>query len=163
MTPEVAGPQAEASVAPAPVADQPVLDADQRLLLRAALNVLLPPHGELPGAGDLDVGASIERTLSTSPRLRRLVLHGLASLAIDRFIELPPAAKVESLLRIEHQQPASFTALVEHSYRGYYTLPAVHAALGYQGPPQPRGNILPPFDLELLRTQRERIPFWRRV
>ena len=39
------------------------LDAAQRLLLRAVLNRLLPPHADLPGAGDLGADGSIERTL----------------------------------------------------------------------------------------------------
>jgi hypothetical protein len=140
-----------------------VLNDPQRALLRAVLNEVVPPRGDLPGAGDLDVGSSIERTLAASPRLRRLFLDGLASLTVLGFGDLPGSARVEMLRRLEQEQPAFFAALVEHTYRGYYTLPAVHAAIGYQGPPQPRGHSLPPFDEELLATQRRRDPFWREV
>jgi len=45
----------------------PVLDEAQRVLLRAMLNRIVPARSDLAGAGDLDVGASIERTLAASP------------------------------------------------------------------------------------------------
>jgi hypothetical protein len=140
-----------------------VLNATQRLLLRAVLNELIPPRAELPGAGDLDIGATIEQTMGASPGLRRLVLDGLAELSVVEFLVLPPAARVAALRRLEQERPAFFAALVEHTYRGYYTLSEVHAAIGYVGPPQPRGGVLPPFDPELLQVQRRRQPFWRRA
>jgi hypothetical protein len=161
--PELAGPQAPASVAPIPSPGGPVLDATQRALLRAALNEIVPARADLPGAGDLDVGDAIERTLVASPPLRRLFLHGLAELGVARFLELSGAARVEALKKLEAEQPAFFAALVEHTYRGYYTLPEVHAAIGYVGPPQPRGGVLPPFDPHVLDVQRRREPFWRRA
>jgi hypothetical protein len=140
-----------------------VLDASRRMLLRAILNEIVPPRADLPGAGDLGVDVAIERSMAAEPRLRRLFLDGLSELAIVRFVELAPAQRVEVLRRVEQGQPAFFSELVEHAYRGYYTLPAVHSALGYSGPPQPRGGVLPPFDLDLLAQQRGRSPFWRRV
>lgn len=162
--PDVAGPQAASAVAPAPADATPaVLDGDQRALLRAVLNCIVPPRGELAGAGDLDVGASIERTLFTSASLRRLFLDGLAELAVAGFLNLSSTDQVGMLERLEQTRPAFFAALVEHTYRGYYTLPVVQAAIGYEGPPQPRGNTLPVFDLELLAKQRQRAPFWRRT
>jgi hypothetical protein len=39
----------------------------------------------------------------------------------------------------------------------------VYAAIEYSGPPQPRGGLLPPFDLASLARQRGRQPFWRRA
>jgi len=140
-----------------------VLDAAQRLLLKAVLNEIIPPRGELPGAGDLDVGARIEQTMGASLALRRLFLDGLAELEIGEFLGLRPTSRVEALRKVEQEQSAFFVALVEHAYRGYYTLPEVHAAIGYVGPPQPRGGVLPPFDARLLDAQRRREPFWRRT
>jgi hypothetical protein len=54
-------------------------------------------------------------------------------------------------------------ALVEHTYRGYYTLPVVRRAVGVDRPPQPIGYELPPFDPALLAVQRQRAPFWRKA
>jgi hypothetical protein len=133
--------------------------------LRSVLNCIVPEGADLPGAGDLDVDASIEGTLSTAPKLRRLFLDGLAQVAIaspqGSFTELDRAQQTQVLEQVERQAPAFFVALVEHAYRGYYTLPRVARSLG-SGPPQPLGHTLPVFDPALLDRQRQRNPFWRR-
>jgi hypothetical protein len=146
-----------------------VLDAVQRAILRAVLNCLVPARADLPGAGDLEVGANIESSLAGSIRLRRVFLDGLAEIAISSkrqldkpFVELDSASQTEVLERVEREQPAFFGALVEHAYRGYYTLPAVHAAIGFESrPPQPLGHQLAAFEPALLDRQRQRTPFWR--
>ncbi len=145
-----------------------VLDETQRALLASVLNRLVPARENLPGAGDLDVGASIEASMAGSPRLRRLLLDGLVEITIvnegQAFADLDPVGQTRVLEQIEQEHPAFFVALVEHTYRGYYTMPAVHAAIGYESrPPQPRGYRLPPFDPALLDQQRARQPFWRRT
>jgi len=148
-----------------------VLDAAQRAVLGDALNRIVPARGEMAGAGDLGVGASIERALAGSSRLRRLFLDGLAEVAITAqrqtgapFVELDAARQTAVLEAVEHLQPAFFAALVEHTYRGYYTLPAVQSGVGFEPrPPQPLGHQLPPFDPSLLELQRQRVPFWRRA
>jgi hypothetical protein len=148
-----------------------VLDETQRALLTSILNRLVPAHDDLPGAGDLDVGASIEASMAASSRLRRLLLEGLAEIAISSelfhrvpFVELDPTRQARVLEEIEKEHPAFFVALVEHTYRGYYTLAAVHQAIGHDSrPPQPLGHQLPPFDPALLDRQRGRLPFWRRT
>jgi hypothetical protein len=171
--PDRAGPQTEPSVTsrpPSPSAPS-VLDESQRALLKSVLNRLIPPRSDLPGAGDLDVGASIERSMAGSARLRRLLLDGLTEIDIssDRehrvpFVELDPAIQTSVLEHVESTRPAFFVALIEHTYRGYYTLPAVHQAIGHDSrPPQPLGYRLPPFDPALLDRQRVRLPFWRQT
>ena len=72
------------------------------------------------------------------------------------------ATQAAALRRIEQSRPAFFAALVEHTYRAYYTLPRVQQALGWDRPPQPVGHTLQPFDPNLLAQQRARAPFWRR-
>lgn len=146
------------------VAGAPVLDAARRALLRAVLNQIVPAYGEVAGAGDLGVGDRIERTLSESARLRRLFLEGLTEIAVTGagFVELDTARKIEVLQAIEERFPDFFVALVEHTYRGYYTLAAVQRAVGFEPrPPQPLGHQLPPFDPAALEIQRQRAPFWR--
>jgi hypothetical protein len=145
------------------------LDEPRRALLKAMLNRIVPAYGDLPGAGDLDVGAGIERTLAESTRLRRLFLDGLTEVAITaqhqtglEFVELDSTRQSAVLETIEQRRPAFFQALVEHTYRGYYTLAAVQLAVGFEPrPPQPLGHELPPFDPALLDSQRQRAPFWR--
>jgi hypothetical protein len=186
---EVAGPQAESAVIHADSPDDAatVLDDPQRTLLRAVLNRLVPQRvdvpdagalagagglpgaGVLPGAGDLEVGMSIERTLGVSVRLRRLFLEGLADIAVAAhqqvgadFLTLDGPTQTTILEAVEQRQPAFFAALVEHTYRGYYTLAVVQRAVGFDPrPPQPLGHHLPPFDPSILDRQRNRAPFWR--
>jgi hypothetical protein len=178
--PTVAGPQSEAAVAAAPDAGVPVaqvyavpppsvLSEEQRILLTTVLDRIVPAHGSVPGAGGLGLAATIDRTLAQTPKLRRVFLSGLAEIEVasQRQTGQPfgtlDAAGQESLLQVvEEAQPAFFAALVEHTYRGYYTHPQVHAAIGYPGrAPQPLGHVLPPFREELLQLQRGRQPFWR--
>ena len=178
--PTVSGPQSEAAVSPAPDAGVPiakvyavqppsVLSDEQRGLLTAVLDCIVPAHGSVPGAGGLGVAATIDGTLAHTPKLRRVFLSGLAEIEVasqkqagQPFAMLDEAGQ-ESLLRaVEEAQPAFFAALVEHAYRGYYTHPQVHAAIGYPGrAPQPLGHQVAPFREELLQLQRGRQPFWR--
>ncbi|MGE3271512.1 MAG: gluconate 2-dehydrogenase subunit 3 family protein [Chloroflexota bacterium] len=178
--PTVSGPQAEAAVAPAPGEGAPatpvyagpppaILSDEQRALLVAVLDTIVPPNAGLSGAGSLGVDAAIERTLAQTPRLRRIILDGLAEIAVSSaqgagqpFTDLDAAAREAALRTVEEGQPAFFAALVEHAYRGYYTHPEVHAAIGYPDrAPQPQGHTLAPFREELLQIQRQRQPFWR--
>jgi hypothetical protein len=148
----------------------PILDDDGRALLRSMLNCIVPAHAELAGAGDMDVGTSIERTLAGSVWLRRLMLDGLNEVTIiaDRqtglaFVDLDAARQTTVLETVEESHPSFFAALVEHTYRGYYAIAAVQSAVGFEPrPPQPDGHSLPPFDPSLLDQQRQRAPFWRR-
>jgi hypothetical protein len=174
----VAGPQSEAAVAPdAPTSqayavDLPtILSDEQRRFLVAVLDRIVPPHGALPGAGTLGVDAAIDRTLAQTPRLRRTFLNGLAEIGVaaaretgQEFLALD-ATRQEAVLRVvEQAEPAFFAALVEHTYRGYYVHPEVHAAIGYATrPPQPLGHELAPWREELLQLQVNRAPFWRRA
>jgi hypothetical protein len=169
----VAGPQADsAGEAPRGTAVGAALDAEQRALLAAALDRLLPPNGDLPGAGGLGVAEAIERTLAGSAPLRRLFLEGLVELDLAAgpggFRALEGAAQDGALRRAEADHAAFFAALLNHAYRGYYTHPAVLSALeratGYPArPPQPLGLPIEPWDEGLLARQRERAPFWLRT
>jgi hypothetical protein len=170
---EVAGPQTAAGVTrePAPPTAPAVLDAAQRELLRAVLNRIVPAHQSLPGAGDLGVGDSIERSMAASIPLRRLFLEGLGEIGItahlqaaEDFRRLDAGRQTAVLVRVEQRLPAFFAALGEHTYRGYYTLEAVqHAVDPDARPPQPLGHELPGFNPDLLDRQRQRAPFWRPV
>ena len=171
--PTVAGPQSEAAVTSAAeaatTAAPSVLTPEQQALLRAVLDTIVPPDAALPGAGGLGVGDSIDATLAQAPGLRRLFLDGLAEVAVMSarvadadFTGLDTDGRERVLRTVEEASPIFFAALVEHTYRGYYTHPQVHAAIGYPTrPPQPLGHTLAPFREELLQIQKQRAPFWR--
>jgi hypothetical protein len=169
----VAGPQASSAVeAQTGTAVGTVLDAEGRALLAAALDRLVPPNGDLPGAGGLGVAEPIERTLAGSATLRRLFLEGLVEVDLAAgaagFRSLDGRAQDEVLRRVEAGHGAFFAALLNHAYRGYYTHPRVlqslERATGYPArPPQPLGQAIEPWDEGLLEKQRRRAPFWRRT
>jgi hypothetical protein len=168
-----AGPQPAAAVdtpAGQPVAR--VFDERQRELLARVLDRIVPAHDDVPGAGALGVGSSIEATLTRSAPLRLLFLDGLLTIDIAAgpagFVTQEASALDGTLARVEAASPAFFAALVHHAYRGYYTHPTVLRALeratGYPArPPQPLGHRIEPWDEKLLDRQRERAPFWRRA
>jgi hypothetical protein len=166
--PLAAGPQPQAAATGAPphAPTVSVLSAEQRQLLDAVLDRLVPPNGPVPGAGALGCAAALDATLGRDPALRRLFLDGLTAIALRGFADAgdPDAALVE----VEAAAPAFFAALVSHTYRAYYTHPRVleqlEATTGYPArPPQPLGHAMPPWDPALLARQRERAPFWRRT
>jgi hypothetical protein len=172
----VAGPQAISAVTPRepPAAAPRVLDSEQTALLVAVLNRIVPATPEMPGAGDLGVAETIDRTLAAYPALRRLFNDGLVQIEVESgrqsdnngtgFIALDGKQQDAVLQVVESASPAFFAALVDHTYRGYYTHPRVYRAIDYaHRPPQPLGHDLPIFDPALLEQQRQRAPFWRQT
>jgi hypothetical protein len=172
----VAGPQAISAVTPRePPATAPrVLDGEQTALLVAVLNRIVPATPDMPGAGDLGVAATIDRTLAAYPVLRRLFNDGLVQIEVESarhtddagtgFVALDSERQDAALRAVESAFPAFFAALVDHTYRGYYTHPRVYQAIDYaHRPPQPLGHELPMFDPALLEKQRQRAPFWRQA
>lgn len=145
-----------------------ILTADERATLVAALNTLIPPGTDLPGAGDLGLAARIEGAMAAEPTVRRLVLDALRAIDVAGgdvpFSGQDTDTREATLRAVERAEPIAFALLVEQTYRAYYALPAVARALGLSGePPQPRGHHLAPFDPALLARQRDRAPFWRRT
>ena len=169
----VAGPQAAAAVTPRepPVVAPNVLNGEQEALLGAVLNRIIPEADGMPGAGDLGIIATIDHTLASYPTLRRLFCDGLVEIEVESarqaqsgFIGLDGDRQDAVLRTVERAFPAFFAALVDHTYRGYYTHPHVYQAIGYtHRPPQPLGHDLPLFDPAMLEKQRQRAPFWRQT
>lgn len=134
--------------------------------LQAALDVIVPPTGDLPGAGGLGVTASVledAAALGATDTVAEL----LAGLPAD-FTSSASAARETMLREVEAADPSRFRVLINLAYTAYYTHPrvlaAVEAATGYNaGPPQPRGYELEPFDESLLAKVRSMDPIWRRV
>ena len=142
---------------------------NQRNLLSAVLNRIIPPEGQLPGAGDLELGGFIEGAASKEISLRRLFTEGLASLDIiasqenaAEFESLTGAAQDAVLQVVEERHPAFFAELVRQCYNGYYTNPKIFDLIGY-AQADPQGYQPRPFDENLLEPQRSREPFWRQV
>lgn len=136
----------------------------QTLLLTRVLEVLIPPNGNLPGAGGLglaDVVAKDARLAPQHAERAHAVLDGLDPESTDK-------ALTNELLAAETAHPERFRSLLVLAYAAYYRDERVRVQLedwsGYPtSPPQPGGYELSPFDPNLLARQRMRAPFWRKV
>ena len=150
-----------------------VLTAAQRTTLTAIQDELVPPEGELPGAGAAGGAAAMDGYLHAQPSLQTNVLTVLAAVdtsAQDRaagpaspFAALPGADRVAVLRGVEAEHPEPFRTLVELTYTAYYTNPAIQALLGPDTqPPQPHGYPPPPpFDPRRLERVKQRGQLWR--
>lgn len=119
-------------------ADARIFSDAQRDLLRAVQNQLVPSEDKMPGAGDADGPAVVER-----------------------FAALPAHAQIAALKAVERSQPGPFHELVRQTYNAYYTNPDVQQALGSGGPPQPDGFELEPLDEARLEGVERRGKRWR--
>jgi hypothetical protein len=138
-------------------------------LLRATLNRIIPADGAFPGAGDLGVVSYVDAVIGRSAELRRLFARGLTQIDVTSqelyaqgFMDLSDPQKDAVLRRVEANNLEFFSALITHTYSGYYSNPLLIRLLGPDiRPPQPRGYELEPLDLSLLDRVRRRKPLYR--
>ncbi len=147
----------------------PFFTRAQQELLTLALDRIVPPEGDLPGAGALGLAAFVENATGASPQQRRLFIDGLAQIEIAAarlsgaaFSGLSGDDRDAALRDVESRSPVFFDALVRQCYNGYYTNPQVRELVGYRRL-SPSEYEYQPLDETLLEPQRQRAPFWTRV
>ena len=144
---------------------QSILSDDQRAMLAAVLNRLVPAAGNMPAAGDLGIAGFVESVAAGSTGKRRTLLDGLVRIELaasergGSFADLPEAAQTDALRSVEASSPEFFQELVTQTYRGYYTNEAVWGGLGYRPPNREDYDPLP-FDESLLEPVRQRGQVW---
>jgi hypothetical protein len=139
--------------------------------LRAMLNLVIPPEGRMPGAGDLDLWPAVAGPLGQNPAAFASLTAGLdavcgAALARDPggLAALAPAAAMEVVQSVTAERPEFMVALARATSMAYYQQPAVLIALGEPArPPFPEGFELEPISADWLallerRAQRARTP-----
>ncbi|MYC33881.1 MAG: gluconate 2-dehydrogenase subunit 3 family protein [Chloroflexi bacterium] len=142
-----------------------ILSADQRALLSAALNCIIPAQGEMPAAGDLDIGGFVESVAAGNAESRRRLLEGLVQIQLvaaeqgGDFQALPADAQMDALRAVESSASEFFQYLVTQTYRGYYTNETVTSLLSYRAPNRQDYDPLP-FDDSLLEPVRQRGQIW---
>jgi len=142
----------------------------QTPLLKAVLNRLVPPGGDFPGAGDLDLLDHLDRVACASPRTRRMFVEGVRQIVLEserrhgRSFEALASGEQDTALRhVEAGQRVFFEALVSHVYQAYYNHATVIALLELEArPPQPLGHPLPPFDAAIMRSTGGRGALYRK-
>ena len=145
------------------------LTDEQLRLATAVLDVIIPPDGEQPGAGEAGGAQRLDAILAERPDVRRPVLDALRAIDIAAgargFLACDPATRPDVLRTVEAAQPEVFTALVTQTYNAHYTCPKVRRALGFTPEnPQPEGfTQARTFDSALLEGVRQRNRTWRRV
>lgn len=144
---------------------QSILSDDQRAMLAAVLNRIVPAAGEMPAAGDLGIASFVESVAAGSSGKRRVLMEGLVRIELaasergGSFAALTEAAQVDALRAVEASNPGFFQELVTQTYRGYYTDQTVCGVLGYRPPNREDYDPLP-FDESLLDPVRQRGQVW---
>ena len=146
-----------------------IFTQEQRDLITAAYNRLIPAQDRFPGAGDLGGARFVEQVAAGNIRLRRSFGEGLAQLEIaasqrggEGFVGLSSEAQVETLREVEAAHPDFFREFVRQCYNFYYTNPEVFDLIGY-AMPDPQDYQPLPFDESLLEPVRQRGQMWRPV
>ena len=139
------------------------LSGEQRALLNAILDRLIPAEGAMPGAGQAGAAEHIDGVAGGSARMARLFAAGLRSIELDAarsgatFVEMTGDQQDEILRGIEANKSAFFETLLMHAYNGYYSNPQVAEALGLEPrPPQPRGHYVDFGDFSSLEAVQSR-------
>ena len=153
-----------------PVRQSEAMDATGFTLLVAVLDRIIPRSGIMPGAGEAGVASFVQRELAKDIDLTELFarcLEQISSDSLDRgapFTDLPDSSRDEVLRGIEATAPEFFSALIKHTYGGYYTDRRILGLLGDDGrPPQPSGHTIERGDLSLLEAVRKRGAIYRRA
>ena len=146
-----------------------VFTQEQRDLLTAAYNRIVPAQDKFPGAGDLGATGVVEQVVAKNVAMRRMFGDGLAQLEIAAarrgdagFVALSPEARDDTLRQVEAEQPVFFRELVRQCYNFYYSNPEIFELIGYSLP-DPQDYRPLPFDESLLEPVRQRGQMWRPV
>ena len=146
-----------------------VFTQEQRDLITAAYNRLVPAQDKFPGAGDLGGAEFVEQVAAKNIVLRRAFGEGLAQLEIAAaqrgslgFIALSPEQQDDTLRELEASQPVFFREFVRQCYNFYYTNTEIFDLIGYSMP-DPQDYQPLPLDETLLEPVRQRGQMWRPV
>ncbi len=135
-------------------ASHPLSEAEGRLL-RALLDEIVPASADrrVPAAGALGVAEFLASRAVDDPTLAALfheVLSQAAALAEAsgaNFHELDALGRVAVVKALEQLAPGAFTALLRHTYMGYYSRADVRPLFGLSPQPtQPEGYAVPDDD-----------------
>jgi hypothetical protein len=145
-------------VAPDEVGEPRVLGEEQRAVLTAWVDALVPGDAHWPRGSATPAVAYIDAMLARDPVVRAEVEAALARLGAG-------AVGVLALRELEAASPAVFGAVLEMTLEAYYRDPAVEAVVeertGFRARGPMTGTPLPPFDAARLERVRALPPRWR--
>ncbi|NNM01312.1 MAG: hypothetical protein HKO62_11220 [Gammaproteobacteria bacterium] len=134
--------------------------------LAIVLDSLVPGDAPWPGAGGMGLAEAVMADAGID-RQAGLIDEVLSALP-DSFDTAASDVRIRMLRAVEAEHEAAFAATVRHTYNVYYSHPEVLAVLesltGYPArPPLYAGYAMEPFNPDVLATQRDRQPFWRKA
>ena len=147
------------------------LKGQQKCLMKCVLDLVIPPNGELPGAGELGLVAYIDQIIGKSTELKQMVCDALSQIEIistscfmKEFERLVEEQQIKVLCQFERQEPKIMETLVRHTYHGYYSNSRIlnHLDVGSK-PPQPMGYNIEPGDFTLLGKVKNRGRIYREI
>ena len=148
-------------VAPEEVGEPRVLDADERAILGAWADRLVPGDGTWPPATATPVVGYVDALMDRAPAIVPAVRSALAWLAGRGFLGLGAEDQVAVLRELESDPALGpvFFSVLEMTLEAYYRDPAVEAVVeartGFSSRLPMTGTPLPPFDparLDRVRT-----------
>ncbi len=154
-----------------PDADQIDLTDADRLLLKSAMDLIVPSVDDLPGAGELGLVDNAVELANRENDFGDALRKALSALHLDPsaraeggFAALDEEQQIAALRFLEASLPAVFDKLVDIVYVVYYSDERVHQRIGWRsGALQPLGWELPSFDPAILENVSKREPFWRKA
>lgn len=157
---------------PVPAVTPAIFTDDERHLLRAAMDEIVPAADGMPSAGEVGGVEYLERVGREDAEAKTQLKKSLGALArLSRkeqrapFVRLSRAKRTEVLRKFEASHPPSlFTTLRDFTYEAYYTNPRVWKLIGYEFYPTNHGGPkMKPFDESVLAKVKERGKLYREV
>lgn len=148
----------------------PNLSESDVSVLSAAMDRVVPPVDELPGAGGMGLAAVVVERSRADERFWDALSTVIGALSSSgsggsgEYASMSGDEQDDALRVVEASEPAAFALWLDVVFTIYYMQPTVHKRLDWHGrSPQPVGNEMPPWDESVLSKIRQREPFWRKV
>jgi hypothetical protein len=141
----------------------------QRELLRAAMDHIVPASDGMPAASTVGGVDYLDRLASQASKVRAdlerslTALQQLSSKQLGKdFTTISPDDQLETLKKLEKQQPETFASLRDYVYESYYTQPQVWNLIGYEFyPTNAPGPRMQPFDESVLAKVKQMPKLYR--
>jgi hypothetical protein len=122
------------------------------------MDQIIPASDSMPAASEAGGVEYLDRLTSQTPEISADLENALAAVqqvAMKErgkdFTALSPGDRMETLKKLEKQQPQVFGSLRDYVYESYYTQPKIWKLIGYEFyPTNAAGPMMKPFDESVL-------------
>jgi hypothetical protein len=146
-------------------------EAQQRELLRCAMDEIIPAGDGMPAASEAGGVDYLEKLSGRDAKVAKELRESLAALDglsqkqfQGAFISLSREQRVQALSTLEKHKAEPFKTLRDYVYEAYYEQPQVWKLIGYEYyPTNGAGPTTKPFNEEILAEVRKKPKFYREV